>query len=80
MSNLEKYRKAFIEAFDADDEDLEEYTYRKSDGWDSVGHMNLISAIEDQFDIMFETDDIITLNSYRKGIAVLSEHYGIKFE
>ena len=31
--------------------------------WDSVGHMNLIAALEDAFDLMLDMDDVIGMNS-----------------
>ena len=41
--------------------------------------MGLIAAIEDSFDIMMDTDDIIDLNSFEKGKEILSKNYGIEF-
>ena len=32
--------------------------------WDSLKHMNLITALEDEFDIRFDDDEIISLMSY----------------
>lgn len=45
--------------------------------WDSVGHMSLVSCIEETFDIMLETDDIIEFNSFQKGIEILKK-YGVE--
>lgn len=53
--------------------------YQSIDLWDSVGHMTLIANLEEAFDIMMETDDIIDLSSYEKGIEILSSKYGIQF-
>ncbi len=74
MNNREKYNKAFIESFDVTDEQLEGLKYQDIPAWDSVGHMGLISEIEDAFDIQFETDDIIDFNSYEKGIELLKKY------
>ena len=41
--------------------------------------MGLIAAIEEAFDIMMETEDIIDLSSYEKGKEILSEKYSIDF-
>ena len=42
--------------------------------------MSLIAALEDAFDIMMDTDDIIDFSSYKKGMEILSkEAYGVKF-
>jgi hypothetical protein len=40
--------------------------------------MSLMAALETEFDIMMETDDIIDFSSYLKGIEILSK-YEIKF-
>lgn len=79
MTNLEKYNKAFRDSFELDDSQLSGLKYQGIDMWDSVGHMTLVANIEDAFDIMMETDDIIDLSSYEKGKEILSEKYGIAF-
>ncbi len=47
--------------------------------WDSIGHMSLVAALEEAFDIMMDTDDIIDFSSYKKGMEILSEKYGVEF-
>lgn len=74
MTNKEKYNKAFIESLDVEETQLEGLKYQDVPSWDSVGHMGLISEIEDAFDIQFETDDIVELNSYKKGIELLKKY------
>ena len=74
MTNKEKYNNAFIEALDAQEDQLENLKYQDIPTWDSVGHMGLISEIEDAFDIQFETDDIVDFNSYVKGIELLKKY------
>lgn len=78
MSNLEKYNNAFCEAFEINEEQLEGLQYQQIELWDSVGHMTLVANIEDAFDIMMETDNIIDFSSYEKGIDILKKHYGIE--
>ncbi len=56
----------------------DEFVYQCVPEWDSVGHMAMIAAIEDAFEIMLETDDIIDFSSYAKGMEILSK-YGIAF-
>jgi acyl carrier protein len=74
MSNLEKYNKAFTETFRIDDSELENLEYQSIEAWDSVGHMQLIAELEDAFDIMFDTDDIIDFSSYGKGKELLKKY------
>lgn len=80
MSNLEKYNEVFITTFGLSENQLNGLKYQQIQAWDSVGHMSLISALEDTFDIMMDTDDIIDLNSYEKGKEILSKpEYGVEF-
>ena len=74
MSNLEKYNSAFMEALDVEEDQLSGLQYQDIASWDSVGHMGLISALEDAFDIQFETDDIVEFNSYEVGIELLKKY------
>ena len=53
--------------------------YQQVASWDSVGHMGLVAALEDAFEIMMDTDDIIDLSSFEKGMEILSANYGIDF-
>lgn len=74
MNNLEKYNKIFMDTFDIKEESLSEARYQGISNWDSIGHMTLIAALEDEFDIMMDTDDIIELNSYSKGKEILKKY------
>lgn len=79
MNNTEKYNQAFIEILEISEEQLSGLKYQDIKAWDSVGHMSLIAALEEAFDIMMDTDDIIDLGSYEKGKEILSANYGVEF-
>lgn len=79
MTNNEKYIKAFVEAFDVPETDVPNLKYQSIEAWDSVGHMGLIAALEEAFDIMMETDDIIDFSSFEKGKEILSQKYNVEF-
>lgn len=74
MTNLEMYKNAFVEALEVDANEVEGLEYQGVAQWDSVGHMGLVAAIEDAFDIMMDTDDIIDFNSFNKGIELLKKY------
>ncbi len=76
MSNLEKYDAAFTESFSVTKSQLPGLAYQSVAAWDSVGHMQLIAVLEDAFDMMFDTDDIIDFNTYEKGKELLAK-YGV---
>ena len=74
MSNLEKYKKAFTETFEISEEQTKGLKYQDIQAWDSVGHMGLVAAIEDAFDIMLDPDDIVDLSSFEKGMGILNKY------
>ncbi|MGN0513843.1 MAG: acyl carrier protein [Lachnospiraceae bacterium] len=74
MTNKEKYNKAFITALGIDEDNLENLSYQEIAEWDSVGHMGLVAEIEEAFDIMLDTDDIIDFSSYKRGIELLKKY------
>ncbi len=79
MSNLENYNKIFCEVFEIDEPALEGLTYQGTELWDSVGHMALMANLEEAFDVMLETDDIIDFSSYEKGKEILTDKYNVRF-
>lgn len=79
MTNLEKYNQAFVEALEITADQLPGLEYQAIEQWDSVGHMGLIATLEDTFDIMMDTDDVIDFSSYETGKKILTKNYGIEF-
>lgn len=78
MTNRERYDQVFVDCFQVQKDMLNErFVYQSVGGWDSVGHMGMIAALEETFGITMETDDIIDFSSYAKGIEILSGKYGI---
>ncbi|HJK16184.1 MAG TPA: acyl carrier protein [Methanocorpusculum sp.] len=79
MDNLEKYNQVFLNVLGISENELNEsLIYQSVSSWDSVGHMELIAEMEEQFGIMLETDDIIDFSSYAKGKEILNK-YNITF-
>ena len=76
MTNLTKYKNAFMEALGIEEGALTGLKYQDVPEWDSVGHMGMITLIEDAFDIMMEIDDIIDFSSFEKGMEILAK-YGV---
>lgn len=80
MADIAKLKQSFrnglglnVEYADAD------LKYRGIKQWDSVGHMQLISQIENDFDIMIDTQDVIDMSSFEKAKEILTK-YGVTFE
>ena len=75
MSNKEKYQNIFIKSLAlAKIKFNENIKYNEVPEWDSIGHMTLMSGLEEGFSITMETDDIVDFSSYKKGIEILKKY------
>ena len=75
MKNKKKYIDIFIKALGIDKKKFDEkIKYNEIPEWDSIGHMTLMSELEDGFKISIETDDIIDFSSFKKGIIILKKY------
>jgi acyl carrier protein len=72
--NLKNYQLAFTETLGVTENQLENLKYQDIPEWDSIGHMGLMSSLEDSFKIEMEIDDIIDFSSYQKGIEILGKY------
>jgi len=73
MTNLEKYNNAFLNALEVNINELKDLKYGDTQNWQSFGHILLISSIEENFDIEFESEDISELTSYKEGKTLLKK-------
>ena len=76
MQNLPKNIKKFLlKALSIDNENdfKEDLKYNEIPEWDSIGHMTLMSGLEEAFKISMETDDIVDFSSYKKGKEILGK-------
>jgi acyl carrier protein len=74
-SNKDRYDKIFRECLSVDQKRLNaELVYNSVPEWDSVGHMSMMAALEGEFDIMLDPDDIIDFSSYQKGFEILAKY------
>ena len=75
LTNEDKYKKSFVDSFEIEEDLLnQKLEYNSIPEWDSIGHMTLIAALEEIFDISMETDDIIEFSSYEKGKEILNKY------
>ena len=75
MGNVVRLRGAFQEALSVDPAvTFEELAYGVTEGWDSVAHMALVAAIENAFEIMLDTDEVIDMSSYPKAREIVRKH------
>jgi acyl carrier protein len=74
LSTINKYNQAFIETFSITDDQLADLKYQDVAEWDSVGHMVLVSALEEALGVELDIDDIIDFSSYKKGKEILKKY------
>lgn len=75
MKNKKKYIEIFIKSFSIDEKKFnEKIKYNDIPEWDSIGHMTLMSDLEEGFNISIDTDDIIDFSSFKKGIQILKKY------
>ena len=79
MNNKQKYQNIFVKSLSIKTGKFNEnIKYNEIPEWDSIGHMTLMSALEEGFGITMETDDIIDFSSFKKGLETLVK-YKVKF-
>ena len=79
MNNKQKYQNIFVKSLSIETGKFNEnIKYNEIPEWDSIGHMTLMSALEEGFGITMETDDIIDFSSFKKGLEILVK-YKVKF-
>tara|TARA_Y100000590_G_scaffold438567_1_gene561543 strand:- start:18997 stop:19239 length:243 start_codon:yes stop_codon:yes gene_type:complete len=75
MTSKAKYTEIFKDSLNTSKDKIhEELKYNEIDEWDSIAHMTLIAALEEEYKITFETDDIIDFSSFKKGIEILKKY------
>lgn len=74
MSVIEKYKDSFVNTLQLDSSVVIEKLSYRDHGWDSVAHMVLMATLEEAFDIMLDTDDIIDFSSFEKGKEILRKY------
>lgn len=79
MTNLEKYNRVFVRVLKRQEEELKGLRYRSIPEWDSMGHMNLVGELEELFEIVMETPDMLAFTTYEKGKEILKK-YGVEIE
>ena len=80
MSNKDTLYQAFASSLNIKLSTVtDDLTYNIIPEWDSTAHMLLVSEIEDVFDVMLDTDDIIDLSSVAKAQEILTK-YDINFD
>ena len=78
MSNNEKLVNVFVSSLGIPAAEAESAAFKDTKGWDSVGHVNLMNAIEEAFDVSLDADDILDFKSFNIGRDILKK-CGVEF-
>jgi acyl carrier protein len=71
---MSRLADVFRDVFELDhDAAVNGLQYRVLEQWDSVAHMQLVAAIEDEFDVMLDTDDVVDMSSFEKAGEILAK-------
>ena len=62
----------FKNTFNIKNEDISKASQNNLKNWDSVNHMNLILAIEKEFDITLDNNDVIKLSDFRSCFQLIT--------
>jgi acyl carrier protein len=77
---LQTLREVFRTSLDLPpDADVDDLRYQDNDKWDSLAHMSLVAALEDEFEVMLDTDDVINMSSFGEAVRILGK-YGVAFD
>lgn len=77
--NTEKLRSIFAETLGIKLEQVkDDLTYNTISEWDSIAHMALVAEIDDAFDTMLDTDDVLDMSTFAKAKEILAK-YDIAF-
>lgn len=75
MTNLEKYNDIYVQVFGADVAQLgDNYNKETVSEWDSVHQLNIISLMEETFDLMLDPEDIMACTGYDAGKEILARN------
>jgi len=78
--NSDKLRECFSRSLGISRERItDDLAYNSIKEWDSVAHMALVVELESEFDVMFDTDDILGMSTVGKAREILTR-LGIRFD
>jgi acyl carrier protein len=69
----DKLRRLMAEAFETDLESVTpESSMETLEGWDSLGHIKLVAALEQEFGLKLDQDQIVAATSFARIEALLA--------
>ena len=73
--NIKKLNDIFVEVFgEVSDRLGDDFSKENVDEWDSVHQLNIVSLIEDNFDLILDPEDIVACTSYNASKDILRKY------
>lgn len=68
-----RLREVFVRTLELDSAtDVDRLRFRDDVAWDSVGHMALVAAIEDEFDVELNAEELIEMDSFEVALRLVA--------
>ena len=78
MNAIIKLRSIFRDVFDEDTLNISENTTKDDiEDWDSVAHIKLVLAIEEEFHVRLTTDEVASIKSVGEFMYAIQKHTSI---
>jgi acyl carrier protein len=75
-SVLSRVQKAFSGAFEVDPSSITMNTVPDDiKAWDSMGHVELASSLEREFDVTFDVDELMEMENVREIVRILQSKF-----
>ena len=73
---LSKFNEIFCETLEIQPDEAEAASTETVETWDSLHHMNLVAALEDEFSIELEPEEVMEMTSYKAVLETLRNDGG----
>lgn len=74
MSTAESMKDVFVRVLGVDPaDDPGAWKFAEVSSWDSLAHMELVSAVEDAFGVLLDTDAVVGLDSFDAAVRLVEE-------
>ena len=71
----DQLKKIFSEVLEVSEDVItDNLEYSGIPQWDSVAHMAIVAEIEDHFDIMIDTEDVIDMSTFQISVDIVKKY------
>lgn len=79
MNEENKIKSVFSEVIGIDESEVNDsIAYNSCESWDSLVHLELVNALEEAFNVEFEMDDIIVMETFKKVKEIVMKYINKK--